>query len=83
MEMSQNVCAVSKRNPAAGSETTTMDQSCQMTNPRNSAPIDQRRLRAAIAAPPFSPLDGVSASIQPSIPARPWRRPGALPQRAR
>src|SRR5690606_29938912 len=45
IEMSQNVCPTSNAKPAAGSEITTIDQSCQTTNPRNSAKIDQRRLR--------------------------------------
>src|SRR5690606_30986243 len=66
IEMSQNVCPTSNAKPAAGSEITTIDQSCQTTNPRNSAKIDQRRLRLAMRRPPDSHCPSSSAS-QPSI----------------
>ena len=72
MEISQKICPVSKVNPAAGRETTTMLQSCQITKPRNSAKIDHRRLRAAIRFPPPSHCSGSSA-FQLSI-----QRPGRI-----
>ena len=46
-------------NPAPGSITTTMLHSCQMMKPRNSAKIDQRRLRWAIERPVVVPESGV------------------------
>src|SRR6478609_7043288 len=51
MEISQKISEVLKVNPAAGSWTTTMDHSCQTTKPRNSAKMDQLRLRRAIERP--------------------------------
>src|SRR5690606_22839995 len=51
IEMSQKIWPVSKVNPAAGSDTTTIDHSCQTTKPRNSAKIDQPRFRRAMARP--------------------------------
>src|SRR5688500_13436097 len=51
MEMSQKISDVLKVKPAPGSWTTTMDQSCQTTKPRNSAKMDQLRLRRAIERP--------------------------------
>ncbi len=56
MEMSQKISPVLRSKPAAGSVTATIDQSCQTTKPRNSAKIDQRRLRRAMARPLGLPL---------------------------
>ena len=68
--MSQNDSELVSWNPAAGSITTTMLHSCQMMNPRNSAKIDQPRLRRAMARPDAAQNVGFSA-FQPSI-----QRPG-------
>src|SRR5689334_18428304 len=51
MEMSQKISEVLNVNPAAGSWTTTIDHSCQTTKPRNSAKMDQLRLRRAMERP--------------------------------
>jgi hypothetical protein len=72
MEMSQKISPVVNSKPAAGRETTTTDQSCQTTNPRNSAKIDQRRLREATPLPSASHW-AVSSGSHPSI-QRPGRR---------
>src|SRR6187431_1582752 len=60
--MSQNVWVMSKVKPAAGSCTTTIPHSCQTMKPRNSAKIDQRRLRVATARPPPSHCSAFSGS---------------------
>lgn len=70
MEMSQKISPVESWKPAAGSETTTTDHICQTTNPRNSAKIDHRRLRAAMALPSLAHWVGFSG-FQLSI-----QRPG-------
>src|SRR5919112_736010 len=62
MEISQKISDVEKLNPAAGSWTTTMDQSCHTTKPRNSAKIDQLRLRRAMVRPADSHCCLFSAS---------------------
>src|SRR6476469_9238094 len=62
MEMSQKISEVEKVKPAAGSWTTTMDHSCQTTKPRNSAKMDQFRLRRAMARPAASHCSLSSAS---------------------
>src|SRR5687768_16655304 len=62
IEMSQKISDVVKVNPAAGSWTTTMDQSCQTTKPRNSAKMDQFRLRRAMVRPADSHCSLFSAS---------------------
>ena len=54
MEMSQKISRGAEVKPAAGSWTTTMDQSCQTTKPRNSAKMDQFRLRRAMERPAVS-----------------------------
>src|SRR3954453_7611152 len=62
IEMSQKMSEVEKVKPAAGSWTTTMDHSCQTTKPRNSAKMDQLRLRRAMARPAVSHCSLFSAS---------------------
>src|SRR3954466_9176787 len=71
IEISQKICEVSNAKPAFGSCTTTMLQSCQTMKPRNSAKIDQPRLRRAIEAPAAAHWVAFSG-CQPSIhrPAR-------------
>lgn len=68
--MSQKISPVDSWKPAAGSDTTTTDHSCHTTNPRNSAKIDHRRLRAAMALP-FSAHCWAFSGFQLSI-----QRPG-------
>ena len=77
MEMSQKIWLLSSANPAVGSRTATMLQSCQMTKPRNSAKIDHFRLRDAMARPPPFPL-GVVLRVPLVDPAA-----GAVDERAR
>src|SRR6059058_3331143 len=62
MEISQKISEVLKVNPAAGSWTTTMDHSCHTTKPRNSAKMDQFRLRRAMERPLDSHCSLFSAS---------------------
>ena len=62
IEMSQKISPVLRSNPAAGSVTATIDHSCQTTNPRNSAKIDQRRLRRAMARPSVAHCTSFSGS---------------------
>src|SRR5215216_1719489 len=66
MEISQKISDVVIVKPAAGSWTTTMDQSCQTTKPRNSAKMDQFRFRFAMERPLDSHCSLFSAS-QPAI----------------
>ncbi len=73
-EISQKDSVVVSAKPAAGSITTTMLHSCQTMKPRNSAKIDQRRLRRAIARP-CEAQKAASSGFQPSI-HRPGRRVG-------
>src|SRR5690349_8504719 len=82
MEISQKISDVEKVKPAAGSWTTTMDQSCHTTKPRNSAKMDQFRLRRAMERPADSHCSLFSAS-QLAI-QRPGRnsRAGAVAVRA-
>ena len=54
IEMSQKISPVLRSNPASGSVTATIDHSCHTTKPRNSAKIDQLRLRRAIGRPTVS-----------------------------
>src|SRR5215207_1725450 len=65
MEISQKISDVEKVKPAAGSWTTTMDQSCHTTKPRNSAKMDQYRLRFAMERPVDSHWSLFSASQLP------------------
>src|SRR5215218_816326 len=62
MEISQKISEVESVKPAAGSWTTTMDQSCHTTKPRNSAKIDQLRLRRAMVRPADSHCSLFSAT---------------------
>ena len=62
IEMSQKISPVPRSNPAFGSVTATIDHSCQTTNPRNSAKIDQRRLRRAMARPSVAHCTSSSGS---------------------
>ena len=75
IEMSQKIWLLSSVKPASGIRTTTMLHSCQITNPRNSAKIDQTRFRLAIARPGPSHCARFSGS-HPSIQRpRRWTRP--------
>src|SRR6476661_7244085 len=62
MEISQKISLVENLKPAEGSWTTTIDHSCQTTKPRNSAKMDQFRLRRAIERPVDSHCSLFSAS---------------------
>ncbi|CAH0327316.1 hypothetical protein SRABI128_05982 [Microbacterium sp. Bi128] len=62
MEISQKISLVENLKPAEGSWTTTIDHSCQTTKPRNSAKMDQFRLRRAIERPADSHCSLFSAS---------------------
>lgn len=78
-EISQNASELDRVNPAPGSITTTIDQSCQMMKPRNSAKIDQPRLRRAMGRPSLCQNFGSSGS-HPSI-QRPARWTSTVPSR--
>lgn len=47
--MSKKISLVDSWKPTADSDTATTDHSCHRTNPRNSAKIDHRGSRAAMA----------------------------------